>query len=72
MTAINELDRLCLETFEAHPLFKSMDKRDREAARAVFALGWDSALDLVGDALRAQDEAVRELTSMETSGTVPQ
>jgi hypothetical protein len=35
MTSLNELDRLCLETFEAHPLFKSMGKREREAARAI-------------------------------------
>lgn len=72
MTNLNELDRLCLESFEAHPLFNSMGEREREAARAIFVLGWDCALDLVGDALRAQDAAVRELTSMEISGTVPQ
>ena len=72
MTTLNELDRICRETFDAHPLFKSMSKQDREAARAIFTAGWDCALDLVGDALRAQDEAVRELTRMDTSGTVPQ
>lgn len=72
MIAPSELDLLCVEIFNAQPVFQRMSKQDREVSLAIWTAAWDAAMDQAAAALRQYDASVAALASTDFGGQAPQ
>jgi hypothetical protein len=68
----SNLDILCVEIFNAQPVFQRMSKQDREVSLAIWTAAWDAAMDQAAAALRQYDKTAAALASTDFGGTVPQ
>ena len=66
------LDELGRSAFEAHEAFAALPQAERAAARLVFMVGWNAAMNNAAAALRHPDAAGVVLAGSDFRGVVPQ
>jgi hypothetical protein len=66
------LDELGRRAFDAHEAFAALPQGERAAARMVFMVGWNAAMNNAAAALRHPDAAGVVLAGSDFRGLMPQ
>ena len=69
---MDHLDELGLYAFDAHEAFSLLPEAERAAARVIFMVGWNAAMNRSAAALRCPEAVRVALAYAESCGTTSQ